>query len=68
MIRISEIRKQCGADRREVYDTIRKLGIEIVKINNKIHITEEERDKVFTNLYFNGKIEFVTFESKMNYE
>lgn len=68
MIRISEIRKQCGADRREVYDTIRKLGIEIVKINNKIHITEEERDRVFKNLYYNLKIEFVTFESKMNYE
>lgn len=68
MIRISEIRKQCGADRRDVYDTIKRLGIQIVKINNKIHITESERDRVFTNLFFNGKIEFVTFESKMNYD
>jgi predicted DNA-binding protein YlxM (UPF0122 family) len=68
MIRISEIRKQCGVDRRDIYDTIRRLGIEIVKINNKIHITEIERDRVFTNLFFNGKIEFITFESKMNYD
>ena len=68
MIRISEIRKQCGADRRDVYDTIIKLDIKTVKINNKIHITEDQRDMVFKNLYYNLKIEFVTFESKMNYE
>jgi hypothetical protein len=68
MTSVVEVAKQCGADRRDVTRAIDTLGIKPKKINNQNYITDLQKDRVFKNLYYNLKIEFVTFESKMNYE
>lgn len=68
MTSIVETSNQCRADRRDITRAINKLGIKPKKINNQNYITDSEKDRVFINLYYNLKIEFVIFESKMNYE
>ena len=68
MIKLSEVAFQANLTTLDISRKIESLNIKSKRIGRSFYITELEKDKVLLSLYFNLKIEFITLQSKMNYE
>ena len=64
---ISQMAKECGCTYREVVDVVRNLNFTPDKYiqRNRFYCKSKE-DLIYKTLYFIGKCNMVTFESKMN--
>ena len=64
----TQIAKECGVINNEVRNIADKERMVTVKKRGIVHYTELQEQRIHQLLYFGGKTEFLTLESKMNYE
>lgn len=65
MLKISEFAKICGVTYDAIDSVIRKENIIPRRLPMR-HLDQHQQDLIAEILYFEGKIEFLTFESKIN--
>jgi hypothetical protein len=68
MIRIADVAKETGLPTLEISREIESIGFRSKRIGRRFFITQEQKDAILLSLYFKLKIEFITLQSKMNYE
>lgn len=64
---LGQIAKETNKDRREIYRVMKMLEIVPTK-NVRFEIDQYQEDIIHNYLYCCGKLDYLTIESKMNYE